>query len=138
MVQAATEGAIDFTQADPQDNWWWRRTSWILSDLLRKRNLTYLQNIVGVNLAYLSSIRANHPSFGDLQQRVADGTESIQGMLFPWLSKEEQLGQSEIDQLVQQWRDAFGDPNDPDVKAGIGQLVEAINRPDQAEEEWNF
>lgn len=112
LVEAAATRAVDFSQADPFDAWWWKRTGWILSELLRNRNLRYLEAElslarVGLGNPELTKDGGYELIFDKCYARLQD----IYGKYFPWLSVEtrDDMAKTTADQMAAKWKEIYGE-----------------------------
>lgn len=120
IKQAAYKGVIDFSKAKPSDRLWWLKLRWTL-DELEKENVRYIQEMqFAQNIAVLNYL-SDEKQFKHHWERALNLTTSIYNGLFPWNQQAEQQAdlEKEYDGLVKQWKDTFGDPNDPEVAAKI-------------------
>jgi hypothetical protein len=110
MIQAAATRAIDFAHADPFDTWWWRRTGWILSELLRERNFKYQDAAAAYYRASLSNARFVEDGSYDERRDVAlEKVNDLRKILFPWLAEDDGTRQQAAADLAAVWQTIFGE-----------------------------
>lgn len=110
MIQAATTRAIDFSRADPFDTWWWRRTGWILSELLRERNFKYQEAAAAYYRASLSNPKFIEDGSYDERRDVAlDKVNDLRKILFPWLEDDEGTRKQAAADLAAAWQSIYGE-----------------------------
>lgn len=121
MVRAAATGAIDFSRADPNDRWWWKRTNFILDEVARRDRLEWLRANAQHYAGIMANSRLDNDSFQKTQEGSLELVNSVYKVLFPWQS-DVSLQQD----LVETWTSTFGDINSPETQEMIEKAIEAI------------
>lgn len=114
MVRAATLGMIDFSEFDPWDRWWWRKTRWVLRELEREqtREVLMTQHNHWITLASHSNL--TEESFDNVQTNAKAALNRLLKATYPWLA--DQIGeeglQTQRDQAISDYRERFGVPGE--------------------------
>ena len=111
LVEAAADGAVDFAKADPFDAWWWKRTGWVLSELLRKRNLRYLEVEIALARTALGNPEMTKDGgYESIFDKCYARLQDIYGKCFPWLSTEnrDDLARTAAEKMAEQWMAVYG------------------------------
>jgi hypothetical protein len=128
MVQAAADGVIDFSQADPYDNAWWLKLKWLTNEISRKNQV----RVMGLRHArYLSTLAR-----ADLDSQYVENNwdkayqleQATFALLFPWIIPEDEKSVEQA--LRDSWVNTYGDPNDPEVQAEIDATVRWLQAHD--------
>lgn len=130
MVRAATTGAIDFTQFDPWDLWWWKRTRWALDELETQlqAEVSKVQHTHWVTLA--SHGRLESTSFDTVVTNAQRAMDQYMKAMYPWLSSTiaEYESQHSTGAFVDQYHEEFGKPGEPRYEAMIAGLKEVFRK----------
>lgn len=124
MVRAATTGAIDFTQADPFDAWWWRRLHWTLEEIEQqhRRHILGAQHMHWVTL--LSSGNLKQEGMETAWKNALSMLNRLTGSHFPWFQDQlEADGRSGNETLLEEYRAEFGYPGEPRYEAMVAKLL---------------
>jgi hypothetical protein len=118
-VRAAIEGVVDFSKARLHDRRWWQRSWLLLGELLRKEAREEAKAELDLHLATLANARiASDPAmFKNASENATRAFERLQRMLQPW-SEKQKTGEKElVDDLIQNYKQIFGDPTTAEFKA---------------------
>jgi hypothetical protein len=126
MVQAAAEGVIDFAQADPRDNWWWRKVQ-LLIDQLESKNLRQLATLDVQKKAAQLSRPISSEDAAVVMEKLFESAELVQSLLFPWhkLPTKDDI----VTEARDLWTAVWGDPNSPETKEMMAKALAAMKAP---------
>ncbi len=114
MLRAATLGLIDFAQFDPWNPWWWVRFYAVLEELERQARLVSNQTQHNHWLAFVSNSRMTDDGWDASRVNARAALNGVLKSLYPWRAKE--IGDAgtltQQQQLVQSFRDTYGEPGD--------------------------
>lgn len=130
MVRAATTGVIDFTQFDPWDLWWWKRTQWALDELETQLQgeVAKVQHAHWVTLA--SHGRLEPASFETTMLNARQALDEYMTAMYPWLADTiaGNAAQNSNEALMTQYREEFGSPGEPRYEAMIAGLKSVFRK----------
>lgn len=116
MVRAAASGAIDYSQADPDDPNWYVRHRLLLSEVKRQDRKSMLEVAQRHWLAYVSHGRLTEESFSNTKKHASELVDEYYSLLFPWTnvdketantSKEQEAATATIDNETQALINAY-------------------------------
>lgn len=87
MVRAAASGAIDYSQADPDDLNWRLRHKLLLKEVRRQEEKALLDAVHAHWLGYLSHGSLTPDSFKNVRKHTEDALQEYQEVIFPWTKK---------------------------------------------------
>jgi hypothetical protein len=128
MVQLAARGLVNFELADPYNRSWQRKLK-ILMNAAEAQNLEVAQRLnFEQALSYTSNSALSADSFKAMTQEANQAALSIKKLRFPWIDFDPKSALlKDAAKLSEQWIAAFGDPNDPAVKAQIDATAAWLN-----------
>lgn len=135
-MQAATTGAVNFALADPFDSWWWKRTSWVLTELLRQRNLQYLGHELSLCLSQLSNpLFCKDGGIDAISEKCYGHLEKLHAATFPWTAGTDtkQAAKETASRMEEQWLEIFGEAGLSE--AAIDAQIEAMYAQDKPEQD---
>ena len=128
MVRASTTGMIDFSQFDPWDSWWWRRTQWILDELETQQTakVAELQHNHWVTMASHSGLTED--SFDNAKTNAGQSFNRFLRATYPWLKDQlaEESSKTANEAILAHYREEFGQPGDPQYEAMISSLKDVF------------
>ena len=127
IKQAAFRGLIDFSKADPSDRWWWLKLKWLLNELEEDNFRSAIKTHFHLNTALLS-YQNEEKQFKHHWDRAVTLSDGLHDSLFPYakIKKDPNSQQNEYKRLITSWKDTFGDPDDPLIKAEIQKTVDFL------------
>jgi hypothetical protein len=128
MLQAATEGLVDFQTADLQDTAWWRSLFLRLERLETGNHQQVLTWRLAHYHAMLGSPKISDDSFRNMRDAALQQLTKLSKILFPWLALDEddENRRDAVDTLSQGWQAIWGDPHDPEVARRIQSTANAL------------
>lgn len=86
MVRASLLGAIDFSQADPSDSLWWKRTYWILNELAatQHREVITRQHQHWLGLLANQKVVEDTEILSDILLHANEALSSLMTSYWPW------------------------------------------------------
>jgi hypothetical protein len=115
---------IDFSQFDPWDSWWWRRTQWVLDELETQQasKVAELQHSHWITMASHSGL--TDESFDNAKTNAGQAFNKFLKATYPWLNDELDAEGSKTanDALLAHYREEFGNPGDPQYEAMVSSL----------------
>jgi hypothetical protein len=134
MVQAALEGAVDYTKADRRDPNWYRKLRLILEGINRRNNLDITRLSYEKTLAVLGNSRLTDDSFKEAQQSAQTTFRRLIGLYRPWEGQDEdEQRRREFADYRQRYINAFGmDPYDPEFKRWEAGQIAKMREQDRA------
>lgn len=118
--------------------WWWRRTSWILAELLRERNFQYQSAAAVYYQATLSNSKfVEDDTHGERRDKALEKLNELRPILFPWVDDAATAGtakQAAAD-LAEVWKTIYPEgTSDAAVDAVIAAMYA---QPASEEEEYD-
>jgi len=95
MVRAAVSGAIDYSDADPQNKKWRIKHRLVITEISRRDRQQILERYHEHLCAYLSHSRLTSESFENLKADANSAYEKLKNTIYPWLAPEEKEGVSD-------------------------------------------
>lgn len=123
MVQAAAEGAIDFSQADNLDPHWWRKVKWITDYLSRKNRKELYHEQLSQHMAVadydLPQLTFEHhwDSGNELINKICN-------MLLPWIDTTPPTPEEIAAKLYERYVEEFGAPGTEEHDSEMQRLIE--------------
>ncbi len=127
IKQAAFTGLVDFSKARLSDRSWWIRLKWLL-DELETHNVTKIHGMhFELNTALLD-YKNDENQFTHHWDRSIEMINRVYNELFPWDKQavDKKTIQKTYENLANQWKEQFGDPDDPEVAKKIQNTVDAL------------
>lgn len=137
MVQAAVEGAIDFSTADLLARNWWTKLVWIVNAVEKRNSLTILTRQHAQHIAVLDyqNFTLDKNLFEKHWKDANDVMTNMFNLLHPWESKKTESPKDKYKDIFEQWKNKYGDIKDPAVKAKFDQLADKINNINKQKKE---
>ena len=111
MVRAAVSGAIDYSDADPEDKKWRIKHRLVITEIGRRDRQKILEQYHTHICSYLSHSRLTEESFENLKKTANDAYRDIKKTVYPWLQDEKQSesksANSKIDSETQDLIDRY-------------------------------
>lgn len=89
MVRAAASGAIDYTQADPEDINWRIRHALLLREVRRRDDLTSLDVMQRHWCGYVGHGRLTEESYKNVSKHENEIVSDYMDVMFPWPKPEQ-------------------------------------------------
>lgn len=128
MVRAATLGAIDFSQFDPLDAWWWRKLHWITEELAAAdvRAVTVAQHQHW--LASLSNSLLKPEAYGEHRANANNAIIDLMKLAYPWMADQfgDAAGKTARDSFVEQYHELHGRPGEERYEEMLRQLAATL------------
>jgi hypothetical protein len=126
IVQAAAEGAIDFSEMEIGSVRWRSKLRKILAYLQNKNHRECLLVKHGTTSSYI----AGHMAGGSLTQNTFQSlkeiasllSEEIESSYYPSISEPQKVSRKEIAEATKLWENRFGSLDDPEVQRKIQEL----------------
>lgn len=131
MVQAAAEGAVDFSRADILDPGWWRKVKWI-TDYLSRRNRKELYQ--GQLAQHLAVVDYGLPQL-TFERHWSSGNELITricNMLMPWIDTTPPTPEEIAAKLYDRYVTEFGAPGSEEHDREMQRLIDYWNSGKEA------
>lgn len=129
MVQAATLGLVDFSQAKLLDKSWQLRLRLLLDGLRVENRKKIKQAQLDYHLGLLALARITADSSGKVQERAQAELRELINLLQPWAARtKEEAEQAQVKGYRDRWRGRWGDPDSPEIKSKIGEVAAALQR----------
>lgn len=94
MVRAAVSGAIDYSDADPENKRWRIKHRLVISEISRRDRQQILERYHEHLCSYLSHSRLTEESFEKLKTDANSAYEKLKTTIYPWLATEEKENES--------------------------------------------
>ncbi len=129
MCQAAAEGAVDFSRADPRNPHWWMKLRIVL-DQVEARNLIEVTKLNhATTAALLSRGDLTEDSINKLRDNAERLVTRVKKERFPWVQFDDQaVTQQVVERMSRMWAETWGDPDDPATRAKIDATVAMMER----------
>lgn len=122
MVQLASAGSVDFSRADILDaRWWWKVRTLAEHHASRNRLMLYRQDFLH-DLAVLDY--KSPEQFQHHWDHACELRRSIVRELMPWEAPDESVAAEVNAALSRQYKEEFGDQDDPAYAAEIDRLIQ--------------
>lgn len=138
IVRAVTRGLIDLSSFDPWDSWHWRRLAWTLRELQSNETREVHQYEFQYWLTRATDNKLD-PSFKE--EVVANAKNGLNQLLvdvYPWLA--DQIGEAgaktQRETLIEQYREMFGQPGDPEYEAMIEETKKVFEQLKRQKPSW--
>lgn len=95
MVRAAVSGAIDYSDADPENKKWRIKHRLIITEISRRDRQQILERYHEHLCAYLSHSRLTAESFEKLKSDANTAYGKLKDTIYPWLSTAEKEKENE-------------------------------------------
>lgn len=129
-IQAAVEGVVDFSQADPYDKHWYMYRQLVLAGLKKKKEIELSQLDAMTRWRWL----VLHKLYGDnLSEETATSLTrpqklAFEALYFPEDDAEEKALKTRVVSDMQAWENQFGSLDDPEVQKKLASWVENMER----------
>jgi hypothetical protein len=138
MIQAAVSSAIDFTAADPRSRTWWLKVRWIL-DRIEDLNVEKVYQMQHAQNTSVLDYSLQQETFNGHWKASNQLLHEVYGLNFPWAKgKDGDKKQTEINNLMEQWKAKYGDPADPAVLAKYKKIADAWRKSGQESTQHMF
>ncbi len=130
IIQAARTGAIDFGRAKLLDRHWWLKLKFILNNLETDSLFRILKARQDQHLAAILTPNISQSSFDTHWSSANDAIGKMTESLFPWMGdmSSKAVKNRNIQMMADAWKQRWGDPKDPKVKANIDATVAEMYR----------
>ena len=128
LLGMAAEGFIDFSKADLLDRRWKTKLLWFCKAYQSKKQAELL------NLHFIKATSALNPANVDLFKELWKSSdkliELIKDLSMPWLDRDRKAGKhyDEYKELLDAYKEEFGDWNDPEFRKQVEAEVEEARR----------
>jgi hypothetical protein len=129
-VKAYSDGVIDFASSHRSDDRWKLREALVLSEVERKE-LVELERMLHDEDVHAAQYIAGNSVFQYYWEQAQQRFNTTKRLRTPYLKQAQQ--QDDPDRVAKLWSDAFGDPNDPDVRADVEKTIEILKNRGQAD-----
>lgn len=123
MIQAATEGAIDFRQANTLDRTWWLRTRWI-TDSLARRNRAAVLALQHHQHASAVDYKTQQTTFEHHWDASNALVMQVTNLLLPWIDTTPLSPEEMAQRLYDRYVEEFGAPGSAEHDAEVEKLLE--------------
>jgi hypothetical protein len=125
IVRAAVDGVIDPTTVDLRDPHWYIQLNWRLDELERKERIEILRLLHERSAARLNrAVHINLDSFNNLAKQEQ---KAFRELMAEYIGDDGADAEQRVyDEARAAWIKAYGDPNDPAVRARIDTVVERL------------
>jgi methyltransferase-like protein len=89
MVRAAVSGAIDYSDADPENKRWRIKHRLVITEISRRDRQQILERYHAHLCSYLSHSRLTEESFEKLKDDANDAYKKLKTAVYPWLDAPE-------------------------------------------------
>jgi len=128
MVRASVAKAIDFHTADLTDYKWWLKLRWVLNRLEDENTIDVfrLQHAQHASVLSYDLSKETFDSHWDAANTII---KNVFALYFPWAEESKKDAQKKTHyDLIQVWKERYGDINDPAVKEKYDKLAEKVSR----------
>jgi hypothetical protein len=139
MIKAAATGAVDYSHADPQDKYWWRRLRWITDAMAAEDDyrLIEAQHRHWVTIFANGQLDAN--SFDNAKANAQHYLTQLIGFRYPEYAKklEQEAFRGSREGALQAFREEFGYPGDPRYEKMLEETMEAFKKlAEEPDTDW--
>lgn len=113
IKRAFLRKVIDAATCEINSDEWWRRTMPLVSAMGEFDDLELLRAAHNHQCALISHGNLKEESFKDVQRRAKDTFQDMINILRPWERQDQKETNSD---LIEAFKQQFGDPNDPAVR----------------------
>jgi len=137
MVRAAASGMIDFSKFDPWDNWWWKKLSWIMSELADQqgREVTLAQHNHWITMCSHGGLTED--SFEDCKASASQAYTRLLQLTYPWNAHK--IGadgtRTAREDAVATYHKIFGNPGEPRYEEMLDALHSVMKKGKQSSRE---
>lgn len=128
MIQAATEGIVDFTKMQVFDVFWLRQLKLLLAGLQRRNKREY-HVFSQRHHASLLNLRLDSEHAGSVQEKLIELGLDFEETYFPGVRKERAISErAVVRHQIGSWERRYGDLTSEETQARIERTAEALRR----------
>lgn len=135
-MQAAARGLIDFSLIDPRSTRDRFKIQLLLTEVQKQNELRLYDMLHRQVVSQLSNSNLSQDSLKNVWEAANSIYDRSKDLDLPWLKeiKETKANKekSKYTGLQESWSQAFGDPNDPMIKAQIDATARWLTEPDES------
>lgn len=126
-VAAAASGMLDFSKSRRYDINWRIKENWILAQTYRLAVLEVVKIRNTTLSARLADSQMSVGVFNELSNELIETHDHIYRLCMPWSISTDDA-RSNFRNMVDMWKEQFGDPDDPEVRKKISETVAYLLR----------
>jgi len=136
MARAATRRCFDFERFDPRDRWHWKKLRWILEELDAENAIAAVEAQHRHWITTFANASLDDDSFGASRDNAKLLMQQLLIARFPWdREKYENQKLGTADEAIEEFRESYGYPGDPEYEAMLEKMLEQLDKLDNLVEE---
>ena len=129
-VAAASSGRLDYSTADFRDRAFLVKEQLFLNELLKERIIEIDKADALISAVKTLDIRLDDTTHERLTNNLVNASAEFFNTLVPWRTekKDKVSPENKAVEMADMWKQIWGDPNDPEVKAKIDSSIKVLQR----------